>query len=269
MAANLILFIQYSARYVKSANNYVVFQLLNPTPYGVVLSRSAEAGAEFPDNFRDITDALNPFSVNTGSVSLSTYESRSTRFDLTVELWNEGPLSVGSCSYTFFQALQDDITITKDEWGVASIYSVVVTSTGNNQCELTVHRDSNPATISILAFIPQYFVITLSEILVSVTGVEWAYTEAPPQMKAIVNACWVMTTCFGNLIDLIIVSIKFTPLQSMEYFIFAALMAGSAIAFMLLAIFYYEYVPPGTYDEIDDGGKKIKPSDGEEKGTDL
>ena len=26
--------------------------------------------------------------------------------------------------------------------------------------------------------------ITVSEIMVSVTGVEWAYTEAPPSMKA-------------------------------------------------------------------------------------
>ena len=35
----------------------------------------------------------------------------------------------------------------------------------------------------------------------------------------------------------------------MEYFIFAGLMAVAAIAFMLLAIFYYEYVPEGAYDE--------------------
>ena len=47
-------------------------------------------------------------------------------------------------------------------------------------CQL---RDSNAATISILWFVPQYFVMTLSEVLVSVTGVEWAYTEAPPSMK--------------------------------------------------------------------------------------
>ena len=35
----------------------------------------------------------------------------------------------------------------------------------------------------------------------------------------------------------------------MEYFIFAGLMAVAAVAFMLLAIFYYEYVPEGAYDE--------------------
>ena len=32
--------------------------------------------------------------------------------------------------------------------------------------------------------VTQYFLITVGEIMVSVTGVEWAYTEAPPSMKA-------------------------------------------------------------------------------------
>ena len=88
--------------------------------------------------------------------------------------------------------------------------------------------------------------------MVSVTGVEWAYTEAPPSMKAIMNACWVLTTCIGNLIDLVIVSLKFTREQSNEYFIFAGLMTGAAISFLLLAIYYYEYVPEGAYDNLDD-----------------
>ena len=82
-------------------------------------------------------------------------------------------------------------------------------------------------------FIPQYFVMTLAEVLINVTGikiynfilfyssgVEWAYTEAPPSMKSVVNAFWVLTVCVGNLIDLIIVSIKFTEKQSSEYFLF-------------------------------------------------
>ena len=42
---------------------------------------------------------------------------------------------------------------------------------------------------------------------------------------------------------------QFSKYQSVEYFIFAGLMAVAAVAFMLLAIFYYEYVPEGAYDE--------------------
>ena len=66
------------------------------------------------------------------------------------------------------------------------------------------------------------------------------------------NACWYMTICFGNLIDLVIVSLKFTREQSNEYFIFAGLMAGATFSFILLAYFYYEYVPEGAYDNLED-----------------
>ena len=77
-------------------------------------------------------------------------------------------------------------------------------------------------------------------------------------MKAIMNACWYMTICFGNLIDLVIVSLKFTREQSNEYFIFAGLMAGATIAFIMLAYFYYEYVPEGAYDNLDDNEQTEK-----------
>lgn len=37
--------------------------------------------------------------------------------------------------------------------------------------------------------------------------------------------------------------------KSGEYFILAAIMVGAALIFVLLSIFYYEYVPEGTFDE--------------------
>ena len=100
--------------------------------------------------------------------------------------------------------------------------------------------------------IPQYFIITLSEVFVSVTGIEWAYTEAPTCMKSIVNAFWVLTTCVGNLIDLAIVSIKFTRIQSTEYLIFSGLMTIAAIIFTILAVFYYGYSSNESYRRLDD-----------------
>ena len=46
-------------------------------------------------------------------------------------------------------------------------------------------------------------------------------------------------------------------------------MAGAAISFLLLAIFYYEYVPEGAYDNLDDEetelDEKASKPDGNEK----
>jgi POT family proton-dependent oligopeptide transporter len=47
----------------------------------------------------------------------------------------------------------------------------------------------------VLAFV----VITIAEILISVTGLELAFTAAPKSMKGFVTACWLLTVGFANL----------------------------------------------------------------------
>jgi len=234
---------QFSSRYAKSGNNYVIFQVVNPTKNFVTLVEKDAGNKKFPDTIRTVSTRVAPYGQNTGTNSITTYEVKNLKgVSLQIQQFSDGNNAnnevIGTCDWVVDETF---------EWGVGSLYSVIVT--GDDECTINVVQDSNAATVSILTFIPQYLVITVSEIMVSVTGVEWAYTEAPPSMKAIVNALWVMTTCIGNLIDLIIISIKFSKYQSVEYFIFAGLMAVAAIAFMLLAIFYYEYVPEGAYDE--------------------
>lgn len=44
-----------------------------------------------------------------------------------------------------------------------------------------------------------YLVLTVAEILVNVTGLEFAYTQAPPAMKSVVTSLWLLTVSAGNL----------------------------------------------------------------------
>lgn len=45
-----------------------------------------------------------------------------------------------------------------------------------------------------------YLILTLSEVFVSITGLEFAYTQAPRSMKSIIASFWLLTTFFGNLL---------------------------------------------------------------------
>jgi len=47
----------------------------------------------------------------------------------------------------------------------------------------------------------------------SATGLEFAYTQAPPSMKSVVQSFWLLTTCMGNIIDIFFVEIKLAPTQ--------------------------------------------------------
>lgn len=77
-----------------------------------------------------------------------------------------------------------------------------------------------------------YFVITLSEILISVTGLELAFVAAPPTMKSFVTACWLVTVGLANLF----INAPVTRLYShMEPGIYFSMLSG---ALMVVAVLF-------------------------------
>lgn len=68
-------------------------------------------------------------------------------------------------------------------------------------------------TVSMLAIIPQYLVITIAEILISVTGLEFAYTQAPRTMKSLVMSGWLLTNSIGNVVVMIVAESQLVKIQ--------------------------------------------------------
>ncbi len=69
-----------------------------------------------------------------------------------------------------------------------------------------------------------YLVITMAEVMVSITGLEFAYTQAPRSMKSSVMSIWLLTVFFGNLMTAYVAKIKFFPIASSGYFMFFAIL---------------------------------------------
>ena len=61
--------------------------------------------------------------------------------------------------------------------------------------------------VHIMWLLPQYTVVTIGEILFSITSMEFAYSQAPPSMKSVLQALYLMTTAVGNLITMVVVEI--------------------------------------------------------------
>lgn len=82
-----------------------------------------------------------------------------------------------------------------------------------------------------------YFLITFAEVLVSVTGLEFAYSQAPKRMKSTVMGFWLLTVALGNV--LVALLAKFSDLELVNFFwVFAGLMAVAAFLFGLRAAGY-------------------------------
>lgn len=58
---------------------------------------------------------------------------------------------------------------------------------------------------------PAYMLIGISEIFISVTGLEYAYTKAPPSMKSFVQSMYLLTNAFGSAISEALVSVAVDP----------------------------------------------------------
>ncbi|XP_022244026.1 LOW QUALITY PROTEIN: solute carrier family 15 member 1-like [Limulus polyphemus] len=112
---------------------------------------------------------------------------------------------------------------------------------GTEGLEIQLHTIVQPNEISMFLQIPQYLVITMGEIMFSITGLEFSYSQAPVSMKSVLQAAWLLTVAFGNLIVVIIAKLHLFNKQSLEFFMFACLMAADMVIFAIMG-YFYKYV---------------------------
>jgi solute carrier family 15 (oligopeptide transporter), member 1 len=78
-----------------------------------------------------------------------------------------------------------------------------------------------------------FFILTLSEILISVTGLELAFVAAPPTMKSFVTGCWLVTVGLANLL----INAPITRLyQKMEPGPYFTMLAGTLVVVTVIFI---------------------------------
>lgn len=155
----------------------------------------------------------------------------------------------------------DDQEIAKDiELRLGGVYTFIVTQISENSYQAEAFTITDPNSLSMLWLIPQYVVMTLGEVMFSVTGLEFSFTQAPVSMKSVIQGCWLLTVAFGNLIVVIITGAKFFESQTYEFFLFAGLMFVDMIVFTWLAIRYKE-IPLDLLNDVEaNENKEQKPS---------
>jgi POT family proton-dependent oligopeptide transporter len=89
----------------------------------------------------------------------------------------------------------------------------------------------------VAAQLPQYVLMGIGEVLVSVTALEFAYTQAPAQLKGLVMGLWYLTISGGSLLAAVVAGLN--RWRGVGYYHFYAwLMLGAAVLFFLVALAY-------------------------------
>ncbi|XP_017780832.1 PREDICTED: peptide transporter family 1-like [Nicrophorus vespilloides] len=100
---------------------------------------------------------------------------------------------------------------------------------------------SPPNDVNIMWLIPQYFLISVAEIMFGIAGLEFSFTQAPKSMKTVTIAAWYLSVAFGNFMVILITQLNIFQSQAYEFFLFAILIVGDMMIFMQMAS-RYNYV---------------------------
>ena len=104
--------------------------------------------------------------------------------------------------------------------------------------------------------IPQFVVLSIAELCVSTTGLEFAFREAPPSAKGLIMALFFLTTTVGNLLNGVLYSAVDGILDNKQtIWLFTGLMLLASCLFALVASRYRPAVPEA---EPDDGACAAK-----------
>ncbi len=89
----------------------------------------------------------------------------------------------------------------------------------------------------------QYFFLSLAEVLISVTGLEFAYTQAPPSMKSVIMGMWFVCISLGSVLTAVVTKtfalVLGEPINwQLFYGFFFFLMLAAAVLFTFVARWY-------------------------------
>ncbi|HZZ85340.1 MAG TPA: POT family MFS transporter [Anaeromyxobacteraceae bacterium] len=107
------------------------------------------------------------------------------------------------------------------------------------------HALQGGLNVNVAWQVPQYLFVSVGEVLVSVTALEFAYTQAPPAMKSTIMGLWYLTIGLGNFVTAAVSAAN--RFHGPAYFAFFVwLMLGCAIWYVQAARGYrvVEYAAP-------------------------
>lgn len=119
------------------------------------------------------------------------------------------------------------------------------------------NEGSIPNKIHVALQVPAYVLIGLSEIFASITGLEYAFTKAPPSMKSLVMALFLLQNAFGSAIGIALSPTSKNPNMVIFYACLAGATALAGTAFWFC--FNKHNATEETMNRIDEKNIEFKP----------
>nr|XP_048310152.1 solute carrier family 15 member 2 [Myodes glareolus] len=129
-------------------------------------------------------------------------------------------------------------------------YLFVITNITNQGLEIWKTEEIPANKLSIAWQLPQYILVTAAEVMFSITGLEFSYSQAPSSMKSVLQAAWLLTVAVGNIIVLVVA--QFSGLvQWAEFVLFSCLLLVVCLIFSIMGYYYVPLMSEGIHEPTD------------------
>ncbi|XP_076799009.1 solute carrier family 15 member 2 isoform X2 [Arvicanthis niloticus] len=184
--------------------------------------------------------------------------------DMNISLDADAPLSVGKDygvseyrtvlrgKYPAVHCETEDKVFTLDlgQLDFGTTYLFVITNITNRGLQAWKAEDIPANKLSIAWQLPQYILVTAAEVMFSVTGLEFSYSQAPSSMKSVLQAAWLLTVAVGNIIVLVVA--QFSGLvQWAEFVLFSCLLLVVCLIFSIMGYYYVPLKSEGIHEATD------------------
>uniref|UniRef100_A0A8C3YVR1 Solute carrier family 15 member 2 n=1 Tax=Catagonus wagneri TaxID=51154 RepID=A0A8C3YVR1_9CETA len=134
------------------------------------------------------------------------------------------------------------------DFGAAYLFVITNSTNRGPQARKIEYIPANK--MSIAWQLPQYALVTAGEVMFSVTGLEFSYSQAPSSMKSVLQAAWLLTVAVGNIIVLIVA--QFSGLvQWAEFILFSCLLLVVCLIFSIMGYYYIPIKPEDIQGSAD------------------
>ncbi|XP_058277393.1 solute carrier family 15 member 2 isoform X2 [Hirundo rustica] len=121
-------------------------------------------------------------------------------------------------------------------------YTVVITNISGDAVETWKSEDIKANNVHMAWQLPQYLLISAGEVMFSITGLAFSYSQSPASMKSVLQAGWLLTVAVGNTFVLIVA--EAAPMaQWAEFVLFTVLLFAVCIIFSIMGYFYVSVDP--------------------------
>lgn len=107
-------------------------------------------------------------------------------------------------------------------------------------CPAALQADGSyaPNNVHVAIQAPAYLLIGLSEIMASITGLEYAYTKSPAQMKSFIMSLFLLTSAFGSALA---IALSPTAVDPKLLWMYTGLAVACFVAGVIFWLLYSRY----------------------------